>query len=134
MLTTRALISESGMRRCDRNCLLRSTKLTFSFINRPQIISKVSNQIISNKLADNGEKRYAKCQEHTWCAKEQQERVSCNSNENQFSLKILKDEQVKLSKFRETNGMKDAGLEVMRNTSSVGETKVVVQKWSNNVA
>lgn len=30
--------------------------------------------------------------------------------------------------------MKDAGLEVMRNTSSVGETKVVVQKWSNNVA
>jgi len=108
--------------------------LTFSFINRPQIISKASNQIISNKLADNGEKRYAKCQEHTWCAKEQQERVSSNSNENQFSLKILKDEQVKLSKFRETNGMKDAGLEVMRNTSSVGETKVVVQKWSNNVA
>lgn len=30
--------------------------------------------------------------------------------------------------------MKDAGLEVMRNTSQVGETKVVVQKWSNNVA
>jgi hypothetical protein len=46
----------------------------------------------------------------------------------------LKEEQVKLAKFRETNGMKDAGLEVMRNTSQVGETKVVVQKWSNNVA
>jgi len=29
----------------------------------------------------------------------------------------LKEEQVKLAKFRETNGMKDAGLEVMRNTS-----------------
>jgi len=44
-----------------------------------------------------------------------------------ISLKTLKEEQGKLAKFRETNGMKDAGVEIMRNTTAAtGETKVVV--------
>lgn len=39
---------------------------------------------------------------------------------------------MRITKYRETNGMKDAGMEIMR-SSATGETKVVVQKWSKNV-
>jgi len=52
-----------------------------------------------------------------------------------YSLKVLKEEQNKLAKFRATNGIKDIGSEIVKGvTSASGETKVVVQKWSNNVA
>jgi hypothetical protein len=50
-----------------------------------------------------------------------------------FSLKQLKDAQLTLTKMRETNGLKDAGMEALRQ-STTGETKIVVQRWSNNVA
>jgi hypothetical protein len=49
-----------------------------------------------------------------------------------YRLKQIKEEQMRITKYRETNGMKDAGMEIMR-SSATGETKVVVQKWSKNV-
>lgn len=59
-LNQRTKISESGIRRCGRNFLQRSSELTLSITNKPQIKSNVSNQIISNKLADKWKKALCK--------------------------------------------------------------------------
>ena len=85
-------------------------------------------RIFQINLPINGEKRYAKCKEHTCSPKKQSKRVSAPQFKSTLiSLKTLKEEQGKLAKFRETNGMKDAGVEIMRNTTAAtGETKVVV--------